>query len=101
MWLPARPGRAASLAVIVTVAIVATACGSSNATSNSGSGGSGGTVTKSSIEVGLVTSLTSSSLAPFPQVATGQKAAIAYINSTGGINGQPLVANQCDGQEPA
>ena len=34
-------------------------------------------------------------------MAAAQKAAIAYINSTGGINGHPLVANQCDDQDQA
>jgi ABC-type branched-subunit amino acid transport system substrate-binding protein len=109
-WLPARRVRVASLATIVAAAITVTACSSSGSTSSSASGGStsagsGGSssssssATKSPIDVGLVTSLTSSSLAPYPQVAAAQKASIAYINSTGGINGHPLVANQCDDQD--
>lgn len=108
-WLPARRVRVASLAAIAVVAITASACSSSGSTSSSGSAGSTSTgsgsasssATKSPIDVGLVTSLTSSSLAPYPQVAVAQKAAIAYINSTGGINGHPLVANQCDDQDQA
>jgi branched-chain amino acid transport system substrate-binding protein len=103
-WLPARRVRVASLAAIVAVAITITACSSSGSTSSSGSAGpgnAGSSATKSPIEVGLVTSLTSSSLAPYPQVAAAQKAAIAYLNSTGGINGHPLVANQCDDQDQA
>jgi branched-chain amino acid transport system substrate-binding protein len=105
-WLPARRARVASLAAIVTAAITVTACstsssGTTGSTSSSGSGNASSSATKSPIDVGLVTSLTSSSLAPYPQVAVAQKAAIAYINSTGGINGHPLVANQCDDQDQA
>lgn len=111
--LPARRVRVASLAAIVAAAITITACSSSGSTSSSGSAGStsaagsvssagaSSTATKSPIDVGLVTSLTSSSLAPYPQVAAAQKAAITYINSTGGVNGHPLVANQCDDQDQA
>ena len=108
--LPARQVRVASLAAIVAAAITVTACSSSGSTSSSGSAsgtsaagsaGASSTATKSPIDVGLVTSLTSSSLAPYPQVAAAQKAAIAYINSTGGVNGHPLVANQCDDQDQA
>lgn len=99
----------ASLAAIAAAAVTASACSSSTSTSgagtagstSTGSGGAGSTATKSPIDVGLVTSLTSSSLAPYPQVAVAQKAAVAYINSTGGINGHPLVANQCDDQDQA
>lgn len=105
-WLPARRVRAASLATIVAAAVTVTACSSSGSTSSSGSAGSTGSgssssATKSPIDVGLVTSLTSTSLAPYPQVAAAQKAAIAYLNSTGGINGHPLAANQCDDQDQA
>jgi branched-chain amino acid transport system substrate-binding protein len=103
----------ASLAAIVAIVISASACSSSSTSSSSaaggtstgsastGSGGASSTPTKSPIDVGLVTSLTSTSLAPYPQVAVAQKAAIAYINSTGGVNGHPLVANQCDDQDQA
>jgi ABC-type branched-subunit amino acid transport system substrate-binding protein len=110
-WQPARGIRVASLAAIAAIAITASACSSSSSTSSSGtaggtststgSGGASSSATKSPIEVGLVTSLTSSSLAPYPQVAAAQKAAIAYINSIGGINGHPLAANQCDDQDQA
>jgi branched-chain amino acid transport system substrate-binding protein len=107
-WLPARRAKVASAAAIAVVAIAATAC-SSGGTSSSGAAGSTSSgqagpsspATKSPIDVGLVTSLTSSTLAPYPQVAAAQKAAIAYINSTGGVNGHPLVANQCDDQDQA
>ncbi|HEY3882534.1 MAG TPA: ABC transporter substrate-binding protein [Trebonia sp.] len=103
----------ASAAAIAVVAIAATACSSSGgSTSSAGTAGSTGSTssaqagssfaaTGSPIDVGLVTSLTSTTLAPYPQVAVAQKAAIAYINSTGGINGHPLVANQCDDQDQA
>jgi len=118
-WLPARRVRAASVAAIVAAAVTVTACSSSGGTSSSGSAGStasaastasaGGAssagssspATKSPIDVGLVTSLTSTTLAPYPQVAAAQKAAIAYINSVGGVNGHPLAANQCDDQDQA
>jgi branched-chain amino acid transport system substrate-binding protein len=116
--LPARRVRVASLAAVVAIVISASACSSSSTSSSSaaggtttggtttgsattGSGGTSSTATKSPIDVGLVTSLTSTSLAPYPQVAVAQKAAIAYINSTGGVNGHPLVANQCDDQDQA
>jgi ABC-type branched-subunit amino acid transport system substrate-binding protein len=109
--LSARRARVASLAVIAAVVISASACSSGSASNSSAAGGTGSatagsgaassTATKSPIDVGLVTSLTSTSLAPYPQVATAQKAAIAYINSVGGINGHPLVANQCDDQDQA
>lgn len=108
-WPPARGVKVKSLTAIAVVAIVASACSSAGSTPSSGSGGSTSTgsggasssATKSPIDVGFVTSLTSSSLAPYPQAAAAQKAAIAYINSTGGINGHPLVANQCDDQDQA
>lgn len=112
-WLPARRVKVASAAAIAVVAIAATACSSSGgSTSSAGTAGSTGSTssaqagsssaaTGSPIDVGLVTSLTSTTLAPYPQVAVAQKAAIAYINSTGGINGHPLVANQCDDQDQA
>jgi branched-chain amino acid transport system substrate-binding protein len=83
------------------MALVATACSSSSSNSGSGSSTASSTASKSSITVGLVTDLTSSSLAPDPETAAAQRAAIAYINSTGGINGHPLVANQCDDQSQA
>ncbi len=107
-WQPARGIRIASLATIAAAAITVSACSSSGSSSSSGtaggststgSGGASSSATKSPIDVGLVTSLTSPALAPFPQVAAAQKAAIAYVNSTGGINGHPLAANQCDDQD--
>lgn len=99
----------ASLAAIAAAAVTVSACSSSGSTSGSGAtagastgpGGASSPATKSPIQVGMVTSLTSPQLAPYPQVAVAQKAAIAYINSTGGINGHPLVANQCDDQDQA
>src|SRR5277367_5926844 len=107
-WIPAGRVRVASLAAIVAIVISASACSSNSASSSAsagststGSGGASSSATKSPIDVGLVTSLTSTTLAPYPQVAAAQKAAIAYINSTGGINGHPLVANQCDDQDQA
>jgi ABC-type branched-subunit amino acid transport system substrate-binding protein len=99
-WLPARRARVVSLAALVAAAITITACSSSGSPSGSSSASSGASsaraATKSPIEVGLVTSLTSSSLAPYPQDAVAQEAAIAYINSPGGINGHPLQAKQRD-----
>jgi branched-chain amino acid transport system substrate-binding protein len=113
-WLPARRVRVASLAAVAALAVTVTACSSSGSSSSSPSSGTSTSTstssgspaasspaTKSPIEVGLVTSLTSSSLAPYPEVAVAQKAAIAYLNSTGGINGHPLEANQCDDQDQA
>jgi branched-chain amino acid transport system substrate-binding protein len=103
-WQPARGIRIASLATIAAAAITVSACSSSSSgtaggSTSTGSGGASSSATKSPIDVGLVTSLTSPALAPFPQVAAAQKAAIAYVNSTGGINGHPLAANQCDDQD--
>ena len=100
-WQRTRRVGVTSLTAIAALAITVTACSSSGSSSSAGSTGANSSATKSSIEVGLVTSLTSSSLAPYPQAAAAQKAAIAYINSTGGINGHPLVANQCDDQDQA
>jgi branched-chain amino acid transport system substrate-binding protein len=113
----ARRAKVASLAAIAAAALAVAACSSSSssspgtaaaaATASSGAGSATGTsgasssATGSPIDVGLVTSLTSTTLAPYPQVAVAQKAAIAYINSTGGVNGHPLVANQCDDQDQA
>jgi branched-chain amino acid transport system substrate-binding protein len=107
----------ASLAAIAAAALAVAACSSSSssspgtaaaaatassgASSATGTSGASSTATGSPIDVGLVTSLTSTTLAPYPQVAVAQKAAIAYINSTGGVNGHPLVANQCDDQDQA
>jgi branched-chain amino acid transport system substrate-binding protein len=56
---------------------------------------------KSPIQIGLVTSLTSSSLTPYPQDWTAMQAAAAYINSSGGINGHRLVVTKCDDQDEA
>jgi branched-chain amino acid transport system substrate-binding protein len=96
--LPARASRVAALASIVALVVAAGACSSSGSSSTGNSGTTTGDATKSPIDVGLITTLTSTTLTTSPQVAVAQKAAVAYINSTGGINGHPLVANQCDDQ---
>lgn len=82
------------MAVVAGMAVVMAAGGALTATTSSAS-------TKKPIQIELVTSLTSSFLAPYPEAWTAMRAADAYINSTGGINGHKLVVTKCDDQDQA
>jgi branched-chain amino acid transport system substrate-binding protein len=89
--------RAAALVGAAAVAsLLIAACGSGSSSTSSGGGtvSPGGSsapgVTATSVNVGLLTSLTGPVAAGFTTVATGFKARIALQNAQGGVNGRKL-----------
>ena len=87
--------RAAALAGAAALLLTAAACGNgSGTTASGGTGSSNGAsapgVTATSVNVGLLTSLTGPVAAGFTTVATGFKARIAVQNAHGGVNGRHI-----------
>ena len=78
------------IAVLALAALMLSACGSSGGSS----GGGGGT-----INLGLMTALTSpTGLTTYGDVLAGEQTAIHAINAAGGVNGKKLHLDSCDTQ---
>ncbi len=86
-----RPLRLA--AALTAVALVAAACGSSSSTPSTTTT----KLTKSPVVIGQIVPLTGQGL-QLTQSGQAMKAAIKYYNAHGGLNGHPLVLDQCDTQ---
>lgn len=85
------PLRAAAAAALCLLAV--SACGDKS-TPASTSGSSGGQkATGTPISVGFIND--DQGPAPFPEITTGAKAAVSYVNSHGGVNNHPIELVTC------
>jgi branched-chain amino acid transport system substrate-binding protein len=81
------------LAAVATAGLLAlTACGEKSTPSSAGSPASN-KATGSPILVGFIND--DQGPAPFPEVTTGAKAAVSYVNSQGGVNNHPIQLVTC------
>jgi branched-chain amino acid transport system substrate-binding protein len=86
--------RAARIAALATAGLLAlSACGDSDTGSNAAAASEGDKATGTPILVGYINDDTGP--LPQPEQTTGAKAAAAYVNSHGGVNGHPIELVTC------